>query len=105
MDEYALLEVIGPGASRRVSRAIDGNGVLVAVNVLRETLADHRDVGARFFSEAGFLAGKHLPGIVRLHQAIWDDERLALAIHLVEGPICAKRSKHAAHCPGPRHAR
>lgn len=87
LGDYELLEVIGRGSTGKVWRARHArSGRWVAVKVLREDLSDDREIRERFSSEAAVLAGRNLPGVVPVHEAVEAGERLALVMDLVDGP-------------------
>jgi serine/threonine-protein kinase len=87
LGKYELLERIGHGATGRVWRArhVD-TSALVAVKVLREELADDPDVRARFMREGAVLTGRDLPGVVRVHETVVEQDRVGLVMDLIDGP-------------------
>lgn len=89
--DYELLELIGRGATGRVSRARNLiTGDEVALKVLRGEYADDTQSRERFLNEGHLLADHDLPGVVRIREVISEGPEPAIVMDLVEGPTLRK---------------
>jgi serine/threonine protein kinase len=84
---YVLKERLGRGAMGTVWRAqnID-TAQFVAVKVLSEELSDEPDMVTRFIQERNTLIAVSHPNLVRIHDLVVEDGRLAIVMDLVNGP-------------------
>ena len=84
---YVLKERLGRGAMGTVWRAQNTDtGQFVAVKVLSEELSDEPDMVTRFIQERNTLIAVSHPNLVRIHDLIVEDGRLAIVMDLVNGP-------------------
>ena len=84
---YVLKERLGRGAMGTVWRARNTDtGVDVAVKVLSEELSDEPDMVTRFVQERNTLISVNHPNLVRIHDLVVEDGRLAIVMDLVAGP-------------------
>ena len=84
---YVLKERLGRGAMGTVWRAQNTDtGQFVAVKVLSEELSDEPDMVTRFIQERNTLRAVSHPNLVRIHDLIVEDGRLAIVMDLVNGP-------------------
>ena len=84
---YVLKERLGRGAMGTVCRARNTDtGVDVAVKVLSEELSDEPEMVTRFIQERNTLISVSHPNLVRIHDLVVEDGRLAIVMDLVAGP-------------------
>jgi serine/threonine protein kinase, bacterial len=84
---YVLKERLGRGAMGTVWRAQNTDtGQFVAVKVLSEELSDEPDMVTRFIQERNTLIAVLHPNLVRIHDLVVEDGRLAIVMDLVNGP-------------------
>ena len=84
---YMLKERLGRGAMGTVWRAVNTDtGQPVAVKVLSEELSDEPDMVTRFIQERNTLIAVSHPNLVRIHDLVVEDGRLAIVMDLVNGP-------------------
>jgi serine/threonine-protein kinase len=84
---YMLKERLGRGAMGTVWRAVNTDtGQPVAVKVLSEEFSDEPDMVTRFIQERNTLIGVTHPNLVRIHDLVVEDGRLAIVMDLVNGP-------------------
>ncbi|HET9168873.1 MAG TPA: protein kinase [Actinospica sp.] len=84
---YMLKERLGRGAMGTVWRAVNTDtGQPVAVKVLSEELSDEPDMLTRFIQERNTLISVSHPNLVRIHDLVVEDGRLAIVMDLVNGP-------------------
>jgi serine/threonine-protein kinase len=84
---YVLKERLGRGAMGTVWRAQNTDtGRFVAVKVLSEELSDEPDMVSRFIQERNTLIAVSHPNLVRIHDLVVEDGRLAIVMDLVNGP-------------------
>ena len=84
---YVLKERLGRGAMGTVWRAQNTDtGLFVAVKVLSEELSDEPDMVTRFIQERNTLIAVSHPNLVRIHDLVVEDGRLAIVMDLVNGP-------------------
>lgn len=89
---YRLDSVQGVGAFATVWRGWDPDlEVTVAVKVLADNWAHHRDVHERFLEEARLLRRIHDPRVVRVHDVGVDDGRPYFVMDFVSGGTLADR--------------
>ena len=84
---YMLKERLGRGAMGTVWRAVNTDtGQPVAVKVLSEELSDEPNMVTRFIQERNTLISVSHPNLVRIHDLVVEDGRLAIVMDLVNGP-------------------
>jgi len=84
---YVLKERLGRGAMGTVWRATNNDtGVDVAVKVLSEELSDEPEMVVRFVQERNALVAVRHPNLVRIHDLVVEDGRLAIIMDLINGP-------------------
>ena len=84
---YMLKERLGRGAMGTVWRAVNTDtGQPVAVKVLSEEFSDEPDMVTRFIQERNTLIRVTHPNLVRIHDLVVEDGRLAIVMDLVNGP-------------------
>lgn len=84
---YLLKERLGRGAMGTVWRATNTDtNVDVAVKVLSEELTDEPEMVARFIQERNALVAVRHPNLVRIHDLVVEDGRLAIIMDLIPGP-------------------
>lgn len=84
---YVLRERLGRGAMGTVWRARNTDtGADVAVKVLSEELSDEPEMVTRFIQERNTLISVNHPNLVRIHDLVVEDGRLAIVMDLVAGP-------------------
>ena len=84
---YVLKERLGRGAMGTVWRATNTDtGVDVAVKVLSEELSDEPEMVVRFVQERNALVAVRHPNLVRIHDLVVEDGRLAIIMDLINGP-------------------
>lgn len=83
---YVLLEEIGAGGMGTVWRARSRDaGEIVAVKLLRDSLAGDQELVLRFVQERNVMRALRHPNIVTVRDFVIEGERLALVMDLVEG--------------------
>ena len=83
---YILKERLGRGAMGTVWRAVNTDtNQFVAVKVLSEELSDEPEMIARFIQERNTLMVVQHPNLVRIHDMVVEDSRLAIVMDLVQG--------------------
>jgi serine/threonine-protein kinase len=83
---YILKERLGRGAMGTVWRAVNTDtNQFVAVKVLSEELSDEPEMIARFIQERNTLMAVQHPNLVRIHDMVVEDSRLAIVMDLVQG--------------------
>jgi serine/threonine-protein kinase len=84
---YLLKERLGRGAMGTVWRAVNTDtNTDVAVKVLSEELSDEPEMVARFIQERNALVAVRHPNLVRIHDLVVEDGRLAIIMDLIPGP-------------------
>jgi serine/threonine protein kinase len=84
---YILRERLGRGAMGTVWRATNTDAKIdVAVKVLSEELSDETEMVARFIQERNALVAVRHPNLVRIHDLVVEDGRLAIIMDLIPGP-------------------
>ncbi|WP_212526878.1 protein kinase domain-containing protein [Actinospica durhamensis] len=84
---YVLKERLGRGAMGTVWRAINTDTHTdVAVKVLSEELSGEPEMVTRFIQERNALVAVHHPNLVRIHDLVVEDGRLAIIMDLIAGP-------------------
>jgi serine/threonine-protein kinase len=84
--EVLLGELIGRGGMSRVYRGwLRGNGIEVAVKILRDELASHPESVQRFVRERDLLAAVASPHVVRVHDLVIHGDELGIVMDLVPG--------------------
>lgn len=84
---YLLKERLGRGAMGTVWRATNTDtDADVAVKVLSEELSDEPEMVARFIQERNALVAVRHPNLVRIHDLVVEDGRLAIIMDLIPGP-------------------
>lgn len=83
---YILKERLGRGAMGTVWRAVNTDtNQFVAVKVLSEELSDEPEMISRFIQERNTLMAVSHPNLVRIHDMVVEDSRLAIVMDLVQG--------------------
>ncbi len=84
---YVLKERLGRGAMGTVWRALNTDtNQDVAVKVLSEELSDEPEMVTRFIQERNTLITVTHPNLVRIHDLVVEDGKLAIVMDLVHGP-------------------
>jgi serine/threonine-protein kinase len=84
---YILRERLGRGAMGTVWRATNTDtGADVAAKVLSEELSEEPEMVARFVQERSALIAVQHPNLVRIHDLVLEDGRLAIIMDLIPGP-------------------
>ena len=84
---YVLKERLGRGAMGTVWRALNTEAQYdVAVKILSEELSDEPEMVTRFIQERNTLIGVRHPNLVRIHDLVVEDGKLAIVMDLVAGP-------------------
>ena len=83
---YLIVSRLGAGASGTVYKAVDGEGVAVALKVLHPALAANPDARARLIREVAALQKFSHPAIARVLDAEVDDAEPFIVTELIDGP-------------------
>jgi serine/threonine-protein kinase len=84
---YILRERLGRGAMGTVWRATNTDtSIDVAAKVLSEELSEEPEMVARFIQERSALVSVQHPNLVRIHDLVVEDGRLAIIMDLIPGP-------------------
>lgn len=91
---YVLMGILGSGSMGHVYPARDAvTGQEFAAKVLHVNLLSHDDIMARFLQEFRILQGISHPNIIRVHDLVLENNRLAIIMDLARGGDLSGRAR------------